>query len=169
MKRAILAATALAASLATSPAAASTVIHVSAFATGTKTTQLCQTDPNTCFLTEAISQLFEFDTEVDFVNGAATFFVGVSANSGGRSGTVREVGNGDLAGTGFLFLSAFGGVCNFPCVRETRMSAPTFSVRQISPVSVPEPSTWLMMIAGFGIIGAGLRARSLRISALRAS
>ena len=29
----------------------------------------------------------------------------------------------------------------------------------ISVVTVPEPATWLMMIAGFGLVGAGLRSR----------
>jgi hypothetical protein len=31
----------------------------------------------------------------------------------------------------------------------------------VTPAAAPEPSTWVMMIAGFGILGAGMRKRRL--------
>jgi hypothetical protein len=37
--------------------------------------------------------------------------------------------------------------------------AQTFSGKLVVPAPVPEPGTWLMLIAGFGQLGAGMRAR----------
>ena len=42
----------------------------------------------------------------------------------------------------------------------------------VSPVAAPEPSTWVMMIAGFGILGAGMwqrRSRSTGCGSMRAT
>lgn len=38
-----------------------------------------------------------------------------------------------------------------------------------SPGAVPEPGTWLMMIVGFGLVGASLRQRRIGMPALRAA
>lgn len=64
-------------------------------------------------------------------------------------------------GTG-RFLSASGafdssGLLTFPGGRPT--VAQTFSGRLSLP-AVPEPATWLMLIVGFGAVGAGLRSRA---------
>jgi hypothetical protein len=37
----------------------------------------------------------------------------------------------------------------------------TFTVRDIGPPPIPEPGTWAMLIAGFGMIGATLRRRKI--------
>lgn len=34
-----------------------------------------------------------------------------------------------------------------------------FALSQVSTAAVPEPATWVMMLAGFGMVGAGLRSR----------
>lgn len=41
-----------------------------------------------------------------------------------------------------------------------------FKMRNLMVTPVPEPATWAMMIAGFGIIGAGLRRRRQQVAPL---
>lgn len=44
-----------------------------------------------------------------------------------------------------------------------KLASITATAQQIVP-QVPEPATWAMMIMGFGLIGAGLRRRSIKVS-----
>jgi len=37
-------------------------------------------------------------------------------------------------------------------------------IQQVTVAYVPEPGTWLMMIAGFGLVGASMRRRQARVS-----
>ena len=39
-----------------------------------------------------------------------------------------------------------------------------FSITQSTAGAVPEPATWAMMIAGFGMIGAGMRTRRRKVA-----
>jgi hypothetical protein len=39
-------------------------------------------------------------------------------------------------------------------------TAATFQVFQISPAPVPEPTTWAMMLIGFGAVGGAMRRAS---------
>lgn len=49
----------------------------------------------------------------------------------------------------------FGGIT----FRSTQNSAEVDNVRFLSPSAVPEPSTWLTMLLGFGFLGAAMRRR----------
>lgn len=63
-------------------------------------------------------------------------------------------------GTGY-YLGTLGGFQSSGTltfwVRPTVAQA--FSGKLAVPAAVPEPGTWLMLIAGFGMLGAGMRAR----------
>ncbi|NJC34322.1 hypothetical protein GGR88_001796 [Sphingomonas jejuensis] len=43
-----------------------------------------------------------------------------------------------------------------------------FRINSISVAAVPEPATWAMMIAGFGMVGAGMRRRAGRTATVTA-
>jgi len=43
-----------------------------------------------------------------------------------------------------------------------------FRINSISVAAVPEPATWAMMIAGFGMVGAGMRRRTGRTATVTA-
>lgn len=87
------------------------------------------------------------------------------------SGTLSLVG-GQFVGTGLTIFAAGVG-CNFSCGVETHLSAPTFQVTFLSsaggPPPLPEPSTWLMMILGFGLTGYAMRKRQVRVTDLTKS
>lgn len=62
----------------------------------------------------------------------------------------------------FTFTSALGGGGNQLILRNsTAISTVLFTVETASAelAPVPEPATWMMMISGFGLVGAGLRHR----------
>lgn len=46
-------------------------------------------------------------------------------------------------------------------------STRVFGTLQVSAVAVPEPSTWLVLFIGFGVIGVAIRRRSRRPKALK--
>lgn len=48
-----------------------------------------------------------------------------------------------------------------PC--STGLCDANFRYTAVAPTAVPEASTWAMMIGGFGLLGAGLRRRSVRV------
>ncbi len=76
----------------------------------------------------------------------------------------------ELPGTGEFFLplidvfgfgSVYRGTISSAWVRT--YDDPDFTIAQIS-AAIPEPATWAMMIAGFGLAGAALRARRARVA-----
>ncbi|WP_277970702.1 PEPxxWA-CTERM sorting domain-containing protein [Sphingomonas echinoides] len=78
------------------------------------------------------------------------FSAGSSATVGNTTYTVTDFawnrGGGDLVGANTIGKSGvtdFAGLAQFDVVES----------------AVPEPTTWLMMLAGFGMVGAGLRSR----------
>jgi hypothetical protein len=99
------------------------------------------------------------------------FIVGTGFFSSNANVTWQAFLNNILVGSGSTDLSAgtivgFSGAGGFDTLRYTDnnagFNAPAFdSVRaQFGDAgAVPEPATWLMMIAGFGLIGAGMRRR----------
>ena len=87
----------------------------------------------------------------------------------GGGGVIIGPGGG---GAGGLPGGGTGGVIPSPTPTTTPAPAPTPSPTSSTPIvspsptptlppasAVPEPSTWLMLISGFGFLGAGLRRR----------
>lgn len=70
-------------------------------------------------------------------------------------------------GTGFFDGASGGfessGVLSFPGGRPTVTQ--TFAGRLVAPAAVPEPGTWAMLIAGFGVLGAAMRRRRMTLPA----
>lgn len=102
-------------------------------------------------------------TSSDFAsNGAASKdFTVIGASlaafiAGANSGTF-DVSARTLTG---LILSATGG--NAAAVQQTNATS-SFGIRYeyIAAPAVPEPATWMLMILGFGVVGYGLRRRSV--------
>lgn len=69
-------------------------------------------------------------------------------------------------GTGFYLGSAGGfassGTLSFPAGRPTINQ--TFAGTLQVPAAIPEPGTWLMLILGFGVVGAAMRARRVPVA-----
>lgn len=49
-------------------------------------------------------------------------------------------------------------------VGDTKVSQPTFTAFAVATHAVPEPATWSLLIAGFGLMGAALRRRTAALS-----
>ncbi len=75
-------------------------------------------------------------------------FTSIHVPGGSSSGT-RIVGAGDTFADTWLISAAVGGNNDGFKLKSVTLSAP----------AIPEPSTWAMMIVGFGGVGATLRAR----------
>ena len=83
----------------------------------------------------------------------------------GRGG---DVTNDFRVGGGLNFLGAFGGrlgqddngasFINGVVINDTTIDAPKVTLDHLGG-PVPEPATWVSMIAGFGLLGAALRRR----------
>ncbi|MHC9419741.1 PEPxxWA-CTERM sorting domain-containing protein [Sphingomonas citri] len=142
------------------PAQAAVTVQINASTTGATTTVRgpCGEKPF-CTISTPVSRDFSFTLGVDLALGQSmTFTYGPSTIAGASSGTIMRTGLQTYEGTNFLFTQATpasnGGT-------ETRLSASTFSVRQIFPAPVPEPATWAMMILGFGAIGYAMRRKTV--------
>jgi hypothetical protein len=114
--------------------------------------------PECAITTRPLVVPFDFQTSVDLVDGSGTFFFQNSSLSS-FTGTVVSIGNGDLAGSNLTYtLGARSGIGFFTRESGTATAA-TFQVFQISPAPVPEPTTWAMMLVGFGAVGYSMRKR----------
>ncbi len=83
----------------------------------------------------------------DFVTGGQTYQLAMN----GGTWDVRNVATGQLAASGFINIG------------RTALT----NIRPYTPpvAPVPEPATWAMMIAGFGLMGTALRRhRSIRVT-----
>jgi hypothetical protein len=102
-------------------------------------------------------------------NDMGTFgLAGPGINLGALAGTYNSVDFFLLGRTG-TFTIAAPGTSLFGLVNDTHYGSNdgsfTFEVSAVNAV-VPEPGTWAMMIAGFGLIGGAMRRRtSARASA----
>lgn len=85
------------------------------------------------------------------------------------SGTLAFSGNA-IVGSG-LRVHADGAGCNAFCGVDTDLTAPAFSATFLyssdGSAPVPEPTTWAMMLIGFGMAGMALRKVPLRPAAIR--
>jgi hypothetical protein len=164
MRTVLILTSALAALYTPSAARSAESIELSAFISTTATqndlttcpgsTQFCQT--NTTFLFErTFSNIL---VQGDFAIGS-TFQIGDSFLG---TGFITRTGASTFAGTNFRFERE--GPIPGGGSRLTTAFAPTFSVTQVVASAVPEPTTWAMMLAGFGMVGGALRSRRTRVS-----
>ena len=102
--------------------------------------------------------VFNFDAQVFFAGGGSQTFDNVDLGNGnGANRFLISAGAGEQINK--IVFSDLTGV-------STRNNDPTLtndfnfeSLRQVSFNAVPEPSTWIMFILGFGFIGGMLRLR----------
>ncbi|PZN93427.1 MAG: hypothetical protein DCF31_12685 [Alphaproteobacteria bacterium] len=76
-----------------------------------------------------------------------------------------DVIGGDFASGGFFFEAR--DIFTFATIESARGSYVPQSIEvrldAISNPGVPEPAGWVMMIAGFGLVGAAMRRRALQV------
>lgn len=147
------------------PAQAAVVWTISGTVVGTTTDRLpCSTGicdvvrPLSRDVSFSVSEQPHFDRQGAWLeNGVYNFFHGANANDYIYSGTFRSLGFGQFEGL-TLRLDRFNATCVFSgtnCIEAA--STTNFSVRQTFPAPVPEPTTWALMLLGFGAIGAMMR------------
>jgi hypothetical protein len=100
-------------------------------------------------------------TALDFSSPTTTGTVGLldgnaAANQRNISGTIAglELLQGQSIFLRFVDFDATGA--------DDGLGIDNFRAEAVTLGAVPEPSTWMMLIAGFGFIGAALRARRIR-------
>lgn len=62
-------------------------------------------------------------------------------------------------GSNPLALGIFPNPSSFEC---NNCNVVRYAISGLATAAVPEPATWAMMIAGFGLVGAAMRRRSIR-------
>jgi hypothetical protein len=130
------------------------------------------TDPNITGATTGAGDDFNVISSGNQPNGLAALEIcfkdaGPTNNCTGASGGVAI--GGSTSGTfGLTFASQLNQITmNAFSVRYQGIDSQTLGIRGGSasgvplPPAVPEPATWAMMLAGFGLVGAGLRRRRL--------
>jgi hypothetical protein len=153
-----------AAGLSTTARAEELPYTLSGIIEGSRDIWTCDLDeyPYCGFHSSSFSQSFAFTLFWDLDPGLNEFHYGSPHSGFGvYEGTILDEG-GNLSG-----LNLFWGTTGcFPepregCVELTG-TAPTFTVQRGN--AVPEPSTWLLMLVGFGLAGYWLRELSARSS-----
>lgn len=129
--------------------------------------------------TQTIASLARYDRVSDFAGTSGSTITGFSG-----SGSASQLITADLApytGSGTVAFTVDGtgtstitgsGLGTFLSLVQTFVDA-TVTLTYVSrdfvpppPSEVPEPASWLMMIAGFGAIGGGLRRRRASLAAV---
>ena len=100
--------------------------------------------------TELRFRLHVIDTNTDFFSGAA------SRNPGGQAHAAVQSNFGSPGTT----LVSFGDLANGPFDYNDL----SFSFTGTLAGGVPEPTTWALMILGFGGVGASMRTRSRKVA-----
>jgi PEP-CTERM motif len=91
---------------------------------------------------------------------------GFQQTFGGAALVASANGNQTSAGTNRRFYFDFG---NTPINRvEFKSSGNSFEFDNIATAAVPEPATWAMLIAGFGLVGLSMRRRRNGIQSVSA-
>ena len=90
------------------------------------------------------------------INGLVTMFNGTTL-----LGTVNLIGDGNGQTPYFANLSSFGAITRIAITTTDAagLGYDDFIFDVVNSGAVPEPSTWAMMIAGFGAVGATMRRR----------
>jgi hypothetical protein len=97
-----------------------------------------------------------------FVDGTSQFFTGDTLND-----AFVADGNQSFIGTnGRLTFLSFGNRITSVDLGSDQNS---FEIDNIGIGAVPEPSAWALFILGFGMIGAGMRRRTAKATAIRAA
>lgn len=112
-----------------------------------------------------------FDLDVPLGSGAVTVTIPrqttipASFSGSGTGSSLLESGLGGFIGTGSILLNLIGSSL-FASTGNAQLSlAPEIGgdVRLdqgcLPTAAIPEPQTWALLIAGFGLVGAGLRRR----------
>jgi hypothetical protein len=100
-------------------------------------------------------------TELDFSSPTTTGPVG--ALDGNAAANQRNI-SGTIAGLNLLAgQSIFLRFVDFDATgADDGLGIDNFRAEAVTIAAVPEPSTWMMLIAGFGFIGAALRGRRIK-------
>lgn len=161
MRFAFLAASAAACALSV-PAGAAVTVKISALATGTTESGCTYAAPECAVVTVTPVSRWIEQTLTFASLPSGTVFNQMVSPSGSISGTILAGPNGAFSGINFAFIDMGASAQTY---FNTRLSAPTFIVRQIDAGAVPEPATWAMMLVGFGAAGYAMRIRrSARVS-----
>lgn len=100
---------------------------------------------------QAMTNGFNFGSFGDGYGGGSGDFNLFSASSGSNIGSLAAPNPDAPNGTFFFELTTAGG---------DRMA-----VTSIAPGTVPEPASWAMLLAGFGLTGAAMRRRRKTVAA----
>ncbi len=98
---------------------------------------------------------WDFDILVTFIGGGTQLLSGVLPSNGKVD--VWAQGSEIMDSVKIFNLTSGGKSYDFADIRHTSFDAK--SIGGPTPPGVPEPATWAMMIAGFGLAGAALRRR----------
>ncbi|MBW8783854.1 MAG: PEPxxWA-CTERM sorting domain-containing protein [Novosphingobium sp.] len=152
--------TALFATGATPAFAALTPVQIYGTVTGTQTTIICPLAGGpSCLATTPLSQEFHVSGLTDIIPGENSFtFGGFYTFPGAYSGFITDTA-GFFTGhdLSFGYSSCSPGASSVGCYTQSAGAA-SFGVIG----GIPEPSTWAMMLLGFGLIGSILRGRRAR-------
>lgn len=112
-------------------------------------------------------------TDTSFTRNGGVFGVGfdIRFNSGGLYDALVTFADGgtllyDLtAGLGFWGITSSTGIATIAFGPGGGSSqAGSFGIDNLSIGAVPEPGTWMLLVAGFGMVGFGLRRRPLGVT-----
>jgi PEP-CTERM motif len=113
------------------------------------------------------------DVYVDFLSGISGLsFLAVGDNDSGIIGTVSAfagmsllgtvniVGDGNFTTAQLVDISGFSGITRIEITHVTDLAGLGFDDFKFSSGGVPEPASWALMLAGFGLVGAAMRRRT---------
>jgi len=141
-------------------------LSLSGTITGTTTTYSCEPYELSCTASDPFTQAFDLQLQIEqsaLLDGHESFSYGNPYSDFGLfSGTIRREGDAYF-GDEITFSRADPTIryCGISCFGSTASGgAASFEVSSAAPV--PEPSTWAMMLLGFGAVGYGVRRRRQR-------
>jgi hypothetical protein len=154
---------AIAAVMTCAPASATEPFRlwISGTVTGTTTTYNCGPGMFNCVTYSPFSQDVLFDmpaSSADYLDGSHYFSWGNAYTEFGLYGGLISTSGGSFVGTDLTFNRATPDIrfCGSSCfATQVVAGASTFQVSTAPPI--PEPSTWAMMLLGFGAIGVSIR------------
>lgn len=130
-------------------------------------------DPSQCPITTVTHNYGPFVKSifVDAFSGSLPFDIQIASRAL-MSGTISFTA-GQMIGSNFRYTSEDNNTCrtgfSYGCVMQTtKANSPAFAVNFVAayggPGPIPEPATWAMMLAGFGLVGAGMRRNRAKVT-----